>query len=100
VAGDGSHITEVLGGRFIAPPGHDERHELERVKGYLQAVASCYRSLSGRETDEGRRAELLDQVRRSDEAVQRLGMMSREERGNILRVAPGLLQQLRAEIDG
>lgn len=98
--GVGNHITEVLGGRYSAPLGYDELREQERVKRYLQAIASCYRALAGQENDPDRRAGYADQVRRSDDAVRRLGSLGEQERREIVTAAPGLLRRLRAELAG
>lgn len=95
----GTDITEVLGGRYVPPLGDDDRRDLERSKDYLQAIASCYRTLAGRTDDETRRTELRRQVQRTDDAIRRLALMDRAERREILTNAPALLRQLRAEIE-
>jgi len=95
----GEHLTKALTGRRIGPVSHDERHEVERVKGYLQSLGSCYRELSERETDVRRQAELRAEARRCDDAVQRLAVMTPAERQDILTAVPGRLQVLRAELD-
>lgn len=92
-------MTEALTGRRVGPLADDERHELERVKGYLQSLGSCYRELSERATDVRRRNQLRAEAHRCDDAVQRLAVMSAAERQDILHAVPGRLKALRAELD-
>ncbi|TDC23354.1 hypothetical protein [Kribbella albertanoniae] len=95
----GEHLTDALTGRHVGPLSHDERHELERVKGYLQSLGSCYRELSERQADVQRRDALRAEAHRCDDAVQRLAVMSPAERQDILQAVPGRVQALRAELD-
>ncbi|SRR6266508_1033376 len=95
----GKHITEALGGSFVAPLSHEERVEVERVTGFVEGVASCYYSLSARETDPERRAAYEAEMRRHDDVSRRIDSMSAEERQEVLRTYPALLRRLQAEID-
>jgi len=93
------HIAEALGGRPRAPRSDAERVERERVHDLIQAVAACYNTLAGRETDTGRRTGLVAQLSFHDDEFRRREAMSAEERAEVLRTYPGLLDRLRAEID-
>jgi hypothetical protein len=95
----GKDITEALTGRSVPPLDDQDRQDIELSKDYLQALASCYRTLAGRTQNEDRRAELRRQVGFVDDALRRLYVMDRVERHQILRNVPGLLESLRAEIE-
>lgn len=93
--GGEKHLTAALGGQPGEPLSHEERVERERVRTLLQSVASCYNSLVARAPTEERRAKLAFH----DEEVRRQSGMSAEERREIIRTYPALLERLRAELD-
>jgi hypothetical protein len=97
--GDEKHLTAALGGQPGEPLSHEERVERERVRTLLQSVASCYNSLVAQETDADRRAELFTLLAFHDDEVRRQGGMSAEERREVIRTYPALLDRLRAELD-
>lgn len=92
------HIAEALGGRPGAPLSDAERVERERVRDLIQAVAACYNTLASRETDTGRRTGLVAKLSFHDDEFRRRETMSAEERAEVLRTYPDLLDRLRAEI--
>jgi hypothetical protein len=92
------HSTEALGGLPGEPQSPEERVERERVGLLIQTVAACYNTLVNRETDTGRRAELVAKLSFYDDEFRRRDTMSAEERREILRTYPELLVGLRAEI--
>jgi hypothetical protein len=96
----GKHITEALGGSFVAPLSHEERVEVERVTGFVKGVKSCYFSLFMRETDPERKAAYEAEMRRHEEVRRRIGSMTPQDRQQVLRTYPPLLRRLQAEIDG
>ncbi|MFD3406174.1 hypothetical protein ACFWUU_36150 [Kribbella sp. NPDC058693] len=91
------HITEALGGRYVAP-SDEERVERERVRNLIQAVLSCYRALVSQEADETRRAELQAEEALYTEESRRQISMSAAERQEVLRTYPDLLARLRADL--
>lgn len=93
------HITEALGGRYVAPPSDSERVERERVRNLIRAVLSCYHGLVNQETDEGRLAELRSQEAFYTEEFRRHVSLSAEERQEVLRTYPDLLARLRARLE-
>jgi hypothetical protein len=95
---DRKHITEALGGDPGAPLSHDERAERERVRNLIQTVAACYHTLVIREIDTSRRSELTAKLAFYDDEFRRRDAMSAEERREVLRTYPAILEQLRAEI--
>jgi hypothetical protein len=97
---EGEHISEALGGRPVAPLSDEERVERERVRNLIQTVAACYHTLVVHELDTGRRTELTAKLAFYDDEYRRLDQMSPEERREVIRTYPELLQRLRAEIDG
>ncbi|MGW6277239.1 hypothetical protein [Kribbella sp. NPDC055071] len=97
--GEEKHLTTALGGVPGEPLSPDDRVERERVRTLLQSVASCYNSLVARETDADRQAELATQLALHDDQVRRQNALSAEERREIIRVYPALLDRLRAELD-
>lgn len=93
----GKHITEALSGRFVAPLSDDERVEHERARVLVRAVLSAYNGLIASETDEARRRELEAERAVHTERFRRFAALSAEERSEILRTYPELLDRLRAE---
>jgi hypothetical protein len=92
------HITEALGGRPLAPLGDAERVEAERVRVLIRAVLSAYSALISAEGDGARRVEL--ETRRgvyTEVFRRRVGLLA-DERAEILRTYPGLLDALRADL--
>ncbi len=79
-------------------PDDEERTERERVRNLIQTVAACYNALAGQETDTSRRAELTAKLAFYDDVFRRRDTMSADERREVLRTYPVLLEQLRAEI--
>ena len=94
----GKHITEALGGSPGAPRSDEERVERERVRNLIQTVAACYNTLVSRETDTGRRTDLVAKLSFYDDEFRRRDTMTAEERAEVLRTYPELLEHLRAEI--
>ncbi|MEU4195715.1 hypothetical protein AB0E69_27695 [Kribbella sp. NPDC026611] len=92
------HITEAVGGRFVAPLSHEERAEHERVRTLLRAVMSAYNGLIGTAIDESRRAELEAELAVHTERFRRVVGLSAEERAEVLRTYPDLLARLRADL--
>lgn len=95
----GKHITEALGGRYVAPPSDAERVERERVRNLIQAVLSCYHGLVSQETDEVELVELRAQEAFYTEELRRHVSLSAEERQEVLRTYPDLLARLRAGLE-
>jgi hypothetical protein len=92
------HITEALGGRALLPLTDEERVEYERVRLLIRAVMSCYDALIGGEADGARRDRLEGRRAAYAEVFRRRVGLSAEERAEILRTYPVLLDRLRVDL--